>query len=107
MYEYPIFKHLIQFSNLVDPVSGKLQKGPEMPPMPINNQHYEEDSEGSHDEEDEDEKEGGEKQSQGHFEGGESDGGQPGSQQNNGQAANGNYDQMAMYNPAMISGITT
>jgi len=48
-----------------------------MPPMPINNQHYEEDSEGSQDEGDEeDEKEGGEKQNQ--FEGGESDGGNNG-----------------------------
>lgn len=73
MYEYPIFKHLIQFSNLVDPVSGKLQKGPEMPPMPVINkqqQYGEESDEEAHEEED---KEGGSVQ----LEGGESDQGNP------------------------------
>ena len=81
-----------------------------MPPMPINNQHYEEDSEGSQDEGDEeDEKEGGQKQAQ--FEGGESDGGnnvqQPISSQPNNVQANGNYEQMNMYNPPMTSVNTT
>lgn len=87
MYEYPIFKHLVQFSNLVDPVTGKLQKGPDMPPMPINNQHYgdESDDDGG----DDDEKEGGERS---HYEGGESDQGNHG--QTSSQANGGNYDYM-------------
>lgn len=52
----------------MDPVSGKLQKGPEMPPMPvINKQQYgdESDEEGQ----EEEDKEGGSVQ----LEGGESD----------------------------------
>jgi hypothetical protein len=52
----------------VDPVSGKLQKGPDMPPMPvINNQQYGDESDEENDEEED--KEGGSVQ----LEGGESD----------------------------------
>lgn len=52
----------------MDPVSGKLQKGPDMPPMPvINKQQYGDESDEENDEEED--KEGGSVQ----LEGGESD----------------------------------
>jgi hypothetical protein len=71
MYEYPIFKHLIQFSNLVDP-NGKLMKGPDMPPQPLPVHHEYDDEEAEDENNDDTEKEGGEKSI---YEGGDSEGG--------------------------------